>query len=118
MPPPVHILRQVWVGFDGRRTTKLHTQRRLGMGCGASSSAKPLVVNPPARAETAKARLEELKKPRPGAPALSGSTSGLGQKSERNLLATSTTPAVKKYALSEDFHKPRERSVSVRKSNR
>jgi len=77
------------------------------MGCGASS-AKPAEDSPPARAAAAKTRLEEIKNPKSGASADSGQAAidPRLQPDNRAALGTSATPAVKKYALTEDFYKP------------
>ena len=77
------------------------------MGCGASS-AKPAELSPPARAAAAKSKLEELKNPKSVAPAASGQAAidPRLQQDNRAALGTSATPAVKKYALTEDFYKP------------
>lgn len=85
------------------------------MGCGASS-AKPAELSPPARAAAAKSKLEELKNPKSVAPAASGQAAidPRLQQDNRAALGTSATPAVKKYALAEDFYKPHTPSVRVR----
>ena len=80
------------------------------MGCGASSSAKPVEFSPPARAAAAKARLEELKKPK------SGKKAGQAEVDPSNLdnraaLGVKSTPSVKKFALTEEFYKPHTSSV-------
>ena len=88
------------------------------MGCGASS-AKPVEFSQPARAAAAKARLEELKNPKSGASGSSGQAAidPKLQQDNRAALGTSATPAVKKYALTEDFYKPHTPSVRACESN-
>ena len=79
----------------------------MNASCAASSAAKPLEFSPPARAAAAKARLEELKKPKSGASASrQAAVDPRLQHDNRSALGTSSTPAVKKYALTEDFYKP------------
>ena len=94
------------------------TRPRSRMGCGASS-AKPAELSPPARAAAAKSKLEELKNPKSVAPAASGQAAidPRLQQDNRAALGTSATPAVKKYALTEDFYKPHTPSVRACESN-
>jgi hypothetical protein len=88
------------------------------VGCASSSAAKPLEFSPPARAAAAKARLEELKKPKSGASASrQAAVDPRLQHDNRSALGTSSTPAVKKYALTEDFYKPHTPSARACESN-
>jgi hypothetical protein len=80
------------------------------MGCGASSSAKPVEFSPPARAAAAKARLEELNKPKSGQKAGQAAVDP-SNLDNRAAFGVKSTPSVKKFALAEQFYQPHTSSV-------